>query len=426
MQYQRKPKINFSAIVISAVVSLVSLFAGLWLFSSSDEDNPLISSLYIGGICLFTALITLISIYVFNNIFAVERSVLPPFFSVANILIVLAIFIIGAGGEALYSLSFKTRSVKTGEKTEKVTSTVSENADIVLLIDKSGSLKTVNTLMANACNSVIDGLSENCRMGGGAFADTVSFSKLHKLDKSGKKAIKSAIANSYVGDGTDFEPAIKEAYHELENNSSEDRHRIVIVFTDGGFFYLSESCKKIMKKISDSDIEVYAIRPDYGSYYGISDSCNEDFLDLVTDNGKHKERDFLIPVNNNNPDLNKVIKALNEISEKNETRTVTKPIYKKKTSLSFTKGNVIYDNVNSPNILRVAMRTLVFFMLVCCMQLLFFRGIELSSLPVSIAFAAVASGLCILGNKSELMILNAFICAITIFTLYSRMNSDSM
>lgn len=413
MAGKKKNKIDVSLIVTSFIVSALVLFSSILVHPTLEAENWLENAVFVGLICALTALASFGSVHLFNLFRIRRKTSLPPFLSLATLLVILAIFVFGAVGQVIYSLSLRISKEKTGEESVSEPVVTTEGVDLVLLMDNSGSMALINQVVCEACNEVIDRLPQSFRVGGGTFADDVLFTELHDLDTQGKKAIKkSLITDTSLGGGSSFDKALKRARNEFEKNSSDDRNRVLIMFTDGQAVLFESLCGDIARDLRDLGVTVYSIRPD--GYF-----AEDEFIDFVTEDGKHKDRDYVIPFDEDVPDLDEIVDVLNQISSKEASVEKTVPVYKTNADASFTEGTVLYDPVNPLNLQRGITRAVLLILLVLAMQFLFFRGISVSSLLLGILFAAITFGLFFVGGNYKIPIINALAAALFVFTLFS-------
>ena len=420
-------KILFPLMAASFAVSAAVLTAVLIIHGFFPETGWIADALTVGLTMCVTAFLSFIFAYLINKSNKHTRARFPRPFCAFSLVLSALLFLLGSAGQIAYAIDTKTYDVQTGEREERETVNLSENADIVMLLDDSGSMYEykINEVIRDACKQVVSGVSESCRMGCGVFTDIIddrNFLDLHLMDADGKKAINDLLtdAKGQRGFGNDFKSALERAYTMLTTQSSEDRHRIIVMFTDGIESGMDKFDAAQNKKIADAGIEVYAVRPNV-----YSSMCSETFLDLVTSGGKTPERDNLIDINGTELDLSSVVNALNSVTNKQEEKVTIVPVFESRTDVVFNKGLILYDGANSPALVKNLIRAGFFVLWSILIQLLFFRKIRPAGLAFNIAASLASFGLVLLGSWLKIPVIASPALAAGMFTLFAAVQSQS-
>lgn len=126
-------------------------------------------------------------------------------------------FLIGTGGQALYMLSVG-----------------SKGADMVLLLDGSGSMEECKDACEEAACSLVDEMNSKSRVKAVVFAGLVlGETELLEMNDEGREDIKDFIRAVNVTGGTNFDIALDKAQSSLCAESLEKRKKAVILVTDG-------------------------------------------------------------------------------------------------------------------------------------------------------------------------------------------------
>jgi len=174
------------------------------------------------------------------------------------ILGIVAAFILGAGGQALYSFTLPEREKEPPQ------------LEFIFLLDGSSSMSDYQDSVKTAACSLVDQMNEN------HFVQLICFesrvyehdTELLMMDDAGKAQIKEAINAQDTQGGTNFDLVLQDAVATLKK--SERGLPQAILFLTDGEDDISEETKQMFDKIT-----VYPIR------IAEEDSTDEDVLDLV-------------------------------------------------------------------------------------------------------------------------------------------------
>ena len=190
---------------------------------------------------------------VFSKKYEVNR---PQKWLLSALISACLMFAVGAGGQALFSISFEK------EETYKGT-------DVVLLLDASGSMdySGYSEPRTDAGTQFVDGLNETCQLEAVSFAATVlDHTDPLILDSQNKYTIKQFIAGIDSIGGTNFENPLKHAITMLDYYGRKDCGKAVILLTDG-YTESSDNVSEATKnEYYDRDIKVFTIRIDSNTY----------------------------------------------------------------------------------------------------------------------------------------------------------------
>ncbi len=186
----------------------------------------------------------------------------PEFRASRFVVVAVLIFLVAGGGQMLFLIEEQTEEIPT------VTTITNKEADVVVLLDGSGSMKSSSYVetCVKAATEFVESLDENIRLQVVAFAEKVYESQigLLTLDEDGKteviEYIEKYIESIGVFDyGTNFDDALEAAMDIL--SESDDRIQIVIMVTDGeaGISddtkkeFLNSGCKLLSIRTTDDD-----------------------------------------------------------------------------------------------------------------------------------------------------------------------------
>ncbi len=162
------------------------------------------------------------------------------------LLAVVASFIVGGLGQYLYMLDWS----------KKQNTTVDEAADIVLLIDCSTSMSDCFDTCLQAAVSLAEQIGEKCSVQAIAFSsDLVSKTELLPMDPTGREQLISYILSLHMVGGTDFDIPLQAAGATLEQSTTGNDIKAVIMLTDG----ISSVRRRTKEMYKDSEVPVYSI-----------------------------------------------------------------------------------------------------------------------------------------------------------------------
>lgn len=418
----RNRRFDVAAALVSfgAAALVFALFLGI--YSWIPKISPFLEPLFTGFALMLAAAAVFGALAVLNRIRSTKVE-MPPLFSGFTALMLALLLVAGAAGEAVYSLDFSTQRVKVGEDVQKEKVRYEENADIVLLLDDSGSMYNahISEVFREGCDTLIDSVSENCRMSGCVFADEAedgAIIDLAKMDNNGKAKLKETIHKQPGGRAhdNDFYGALDIAYEMLKNAGGENRHCIIVMFTDGiemGSLLSHRFSQEQNEKLLSAGIEVYSVRPNQSA-----DLCSDTFKDLVTENGAYPERDNIVPINGGALDLSGVIDVLNDVTQREEERETITPIYQDQPNFRFTEGTLLYDNRNPVSPYRTVVRLVAMAVISFLLQLLFFRKLHIGLLP-GIGAGLIAALLSSLGGAVSVWGINVIAIALLMYTVFA-------
>ena len=373
------------------------------------------------GLCAFTAFVIL------NKNRKKIRLHTPRLMSVFTIIFLAALFVLGAIGQLVYNLNITTEKIQVGERKETEVVEISRNSDIIILVDKSGSMSSTLDVTVDACEEFINQLPSECRVGFGEFTSTTKMNNsLSNMDAQGKSSIISelnAMKNRRASGGTDFDRALTAAWDEFQQNSSTDRSQFIVMFTDGQDTISTSSygySKSIGETILDSNIKVYSVRINGND--GSSSRMVRDFIDFVNNTGG---ADTIINMSSYGSQsslqesLRQIVAQLDNMVHGTQERTITIPVYEDKTEVKFTSGSVFFDNIDDINVLRVIVRVVVFIGLAILMQLVFFGGLDLVPILLNVGSGLLAALLATLAGIPGVAFISALAVSLGIWTLYS-------
>ncbi|MBQ7847905.1 MAG: VWA domain-containing protein, partial [Clostridia bacterium] len=156
--------------------------------------------------------------------------------------------------------------------------TTSKDADIVILMDCSGSMESISDARSTATADFLDDLGKDSRVMIVPFAATVfkdATSELLYMTDDNKDDLKDLTSSLLSFGTTEFEEPLELAYDTLEGEKRENCTQAVVIVSDM-FGVIPEG---IREKYEDSDIQVYNIRFDFGS---VEDDL-EDFVNEAKD-----------------------------------------------------------------------------------------------------------------------------------------------
>jgi len=291
-----KPKINIKASLFSMLGAAIGAGAAL-LLSTVFPDTVVMRIVWTG---LFFSLIMLgggLGLHIYLSCtkkYAVSRRPLwIVFLSVA----ILVVGLLGALGQYLFMI----------DKEEKKDDAV--GADIVLLLDCSGSMSAIESPRAEASAKFIDYLNEDFRLQVVPFGSTVfryNTSELLVMNEENKSSQKALISSLVSAGQTDFDEPFEFAYESLEANKRKDAKQVVMILSDA----IGLIPDGIKEKYEESDIKVYSLR--FEDSNAPSSVVNE-FVDFVDGTGGF---DIPLKLNSNSSiDAKQLEKAFEKVFE---------------------------------------------------------------------------------------------------------------
>lgn len=441
----KNKKFIFSFALSSFIVSSAVLAGSLYAHSLTDF-GWIFNAAVVGLILSATAFLSFAAVHLLNRMRKRIKVQLPKLFSGFTAIMLALLFVLGAIGQIVYSFGLYTHEVQTGEEEKRETVEFADNADIFLVLDRSGSLEDINVKVEAACINFLDSISEDCNMGGGSFASTNNFITFRKMDKKGKDELKNAIEckNANIGNQTNLDDAFEAALNEFKK-SDPKKKKAIVLFTDGVLGNLDtdpnaidsstgkkpyEKYQKMYKEIVDQGIELYTIRPDenfYKSHYEISLRgkrnlwCSEALLKCVKDSGG---ADYSVIPNDANSSekeqkaaIEEITKILNDIAKRQEEKVTKIPIYETKTDIVFSKGLILYDSFDEQNAYRLIVRICFFVVYSVLIHFLIFRKSKIISIFYAVVTPALA-WLCVwAGSVTKMFIIAALGLSLFMFTM---------
>jgi len=179
----------------------------------------------------------------FSRKYKIQRS---GFWIPAFLLACALLFAIGAGGQALFMYS-------------KEEITVPASADMVLLLDASGSMDSYGYTQprTDAGCQFVNSLSDDNRLQAVSFAGTVLDStSLVNMDTQGKNTLTQFIQGIDSVGATDFNAPLRQAMQTLNQYGRTDCGKAVILLTDGDGDLNSD----VINMYLGSDVKVFTVR----------------------------------------------------------------------------------------------------------------------------------------------------------------------
>lgn len=258
---------------------------------------------------------------------------------------ILAGVIFGAGGQLVYAID-----IEEYEDVEIVDAPKNENANVVLLMDASGSMSPVMSTCCDAAEKLLAGLDKNTSMQLMPFTYFINsweITSMLPLDDSGKQTISAAMRNIFLSPaGTNFDPAIVEAGKSLDAHKKSDCRSVIIMLSDciptDPNFPLSDEAREVL---SQEDIEFYIMRILYnGTDTGSSGSEMINMADEVFDMSVQQDGSL---------DVNDVLNAFSSSVSGGSTVNVT-------TKHRLTMTSDMLPGFGDSNIFRFLLRTLIY------------------------------------------------------------------
>lgn len=213
---------HFPAILLSLGGSILAY----WIMGESlraDKGDLLFNVLWTGLTLAGFFLLSALGMWAGLRFLGKYRVDLPRGWWKRMLLTLLCLFLLGCLGQLLYHTE------------ESTTQTVQSDADVVLLIDASGSMDG-NCLSAakDAASQFVDILNSNTRLQIIPFAGWVlDDTGLVYMDAAGRASAKSFISAIDSTGATDFDSALQRAIDSLNTNARADAKPMVILMTDG-------------------------------------------------------------------------------------------------------------------------------------------------------------------------------------------------
>ncbi|MBR0509532.1 MAG: VWA domain-containing protein [Clostridia bacterium] len=183
------------------------------------------------------------------------RVKMPPLISLITAITLVGTLLIGIGGQYLYSIHFK--------KKVKVLPNFN-GADIVLMVDDSGSMGSYKQPVREACKVFVENVPDTNRIAVGIFTEKIDpqlVMDLTPMDAAGKEAAKQMLDRPGTSGGTDLNLPLERAADILKQNNRPDQKRVVFIVTDGQGYvnpsfldeYLNENISLFTLRISGMD-----------------------------------------------------------------------------------------------------------------------------------------------------------------------------
>jgi len=258
-------KLNLKASLCSMIGALAGAGIALLLKTLVFGNTVAMRIVWVG---LFFALIALggaigLHLYLtFTQKYEVSRR---PGWVIFLLVAILVTGGLGSGGQYLFMMDIEEHRDVEG------------CADIVMLLDCSGSMSTIEEGRASASATFIDYLNENIRLQVVPFGSTIftyNTSALLEMNDANKDAQKALISSLVSAGRTDFEEPLEFAYDSLMDNEREDAAKVVVILSDAE----GDIPKELAQKYEDSDIRVFSLRFDFNQ--GASTAVG-DFIDFV-------------------------------------------------------------------------------------------------------------------------------------------------
>ena len=167
-----------------------------------------------------------------------------------------------AGGRIIPDLDRDVFEVEDNGKKQELTLFANDVQPItvVVLLDRSGSMKEKFTLVERAAESFVQSMAANDKARIGTFAQRIEIEPMEFTSKH-DELLKILRADLQEGGPTPLWNAVNRA---IDSLLLEHGRRVVLVLTDGvdnpmNFFSKNYSLKDVMKRAEENDIMVYAI-----------------------------------------------------------------------------------------------------------------------------------------------------------------------
>ncbi len=238
-------RIHFPAILLSFIGGLIGFLIMREVMGAEKGD----ASFYVVWTGLTLAVLFLLSfvgMYIGLRFFGKYRVDMPQGWHKWALLALLCLFLLGCIGQYLYG----------GKKSS--TQTVQSDADVVLLIDASGSMDGRSmTAAKDAASQFVDILNTNTRLQLVSFAARVlDDTGLVTMDATGRSNAKTFIYSIDSTGGTDFDSALQCAIDSINNYGRTNAKPIVILMTDG-LDYVEDAVKN---QYYSAGVPVYTVQ----------------------------------------------------------------------------------------------------------------------------------------------------------------------
>jgi len=261
------------------------------------------------------------------------------------VLAILAGVVLGAGGQLVYALD-----IEDYEDVEIIDVPKDENANIVFLVDASGSMAPFMSVCCDAAEKLLMGLDENTSMQIMPFTYFVNpsdVSAMVSLNDAGKQNVSNSLRNIFLSPaGTDFDPAIVEAGNSLDVHKKNNCRSVIIMLSDcipsDPAATLTDDARAVL---SQNDIEFYIMRILFnGTDTGSAGSEMINMADEVFDMNAQQDGSL---------DVNDVLNAFSSSISGGDTMKIT-------TKYRLTMTSDMLPGFGDSNILRVLLRTLIY------------------------------------------------------------------
>lgn len=238
-------RIHFYAILMSLCgATLAYVLMGRVL--DAEKGDAFFYVLWTGLTLAGIFLLSFVGMFLGMRFLGKYRANLPKGWWKWMLLALACLFAVGCIGQWLYS------------GREKNTQTVQNNADVVLLIDASGSMDGSTMLAAkDAACQFVDILNSKTRLQLISFAGCVLDDMgLVTMDSAGKASAKTFISNIDSTGATDFDAPLQCAIDSLNTNGRADAKPMVILMTDGQDLVSSS----VQNQYFSSGVPVYTVQ----------------------------------------------------------------------------------------------------------------------------------------------------------------------
>ena len=295
-----RKKFDWIASLVTLLSCVGSAVAMYFLTGGAPSDDSLLPWwMGLFFLVVFAVGFAALHIYLHFSKYKVQR---PKFWYIWALVAAILIFLLGSGGEYVYTIS------KEESKTEK--ETTKADVDVVLLLDCSGSMEGYgyDVLRNEAAENFVNGLDDSCQLQIMCFAggvNEIDASELLKMDDSGKATAIDFIKNMDCYGTTDYDSALESALNTFKTNSNvrEDSEKAVILLTDGEVLFLVGD---YFQDYLDEEIQLHTIRIYWTDDVGPE---TQRLIDFTKDSGGSDT--LLKPDDDGKIDSSAILKAFN-------------------------------------------------------------------------------------------------------------------